>query len=178
MINLLPPQMKTQLKYSKINRQLIHYVWLLLITLGLIIAMFITSFLLIRREIGLTKDKLADQEQSIRVYGDIEKEAKGLADRLKAISDVQKNQNHFSEVFGEIAKLTPSDVTIINLQIDSEKNTASLTAESNNYTSAAGLRNLLAKSSRFSNVDIDELKKPSDIYEIKLSLGLKAGSAK
>lgn len=178
MINLLPPQVKTQLKYSKLNRRLIHYVWILLITIGLVLAMFAVTYLLIRREIGITREKLMAQQQSIKVYGDIEKEAKGLADRLKAISDVQKNQNHFSEVMSEIATLTPSDVSILNLQIDSEKNTANLTAESSNYASAAGLRNLLAKSPRFANVDIDELKKPADLYEIKLTIGLKSGSTK
>lgn len=178
MINLLPPQIKTQLKYSKLNRQLIYYVWVLVALIGLIIVMFGITLFLIRREIGITKEKLAAQEQSIKAYGDIEKEAKDLADRLKAISNVQKNQNHFSEVMSEIATLTPADVSIINLQIDSEKNTANLTAESSNYASAAGLRNLLAKSQRFANVDIDELKKPADLYEIKLSIGLKSGSTK
>ncbi len=178
MINLLPPAIKTQLKYSKLNRHLINYVWLLLITLGLIIAMFAGSYLLIHREIGLTKEKLAEQKQSVSSYGNIEKEAKALADRLKAISDVQKNQNHFSELLNEIATLTPADVAILNLQIDTDKNTASLTAESSNYASAAGLRNLLAKSSRFSSIDIDEIKKPADLYEIKLSIGLNSGSTK
>lgn len=152
--------------------------------------MFITTYLLIRREIGLTREKLAAQEQSIKAYGSIEKEAKSLADRLKAIGDVQKNQNHFSEVLKEIATLTPSDVSIDSGGLDSEKNNASIIACSNSYESAAGLRNLLAKSQRFARVDVLELtstestpgtSEESDCgvkYKIRLDIGLKTGSIK
>lgn len=180
MINLLPPPMKNQLKYAKINRHLIKYVWVAVIVLGLMLAMFGVTFFLIHREIGITQAKLADQEEAIKVYGNIEKEAESLADRLKAISDVQKNQNHFSELFKELASLTPSDVSIESLQIDSEKSTATLTAISNNYTSAAGLRNQLAKSTRFNNVDIVDFKQPENGqgYEIRITIGLKKGAAK
>lgn len=180
MINLLPPSMKTQLKYAKLNRQLIKYVWVVVIVIALILAMLGVTYFLIHREIGLTQAKLADQDQAIKVYGDIENNAKGLADRLKAISDVQKNQNHFSELFKEIASLTPSDVSIESLQIDSDKNTATLTALSDNYTSAAGLRNQLAKSTRFSNVDIVDFKQPENGkgYEIRITIGLKKGAVK
>lgn len=185
MINLLPPTVKKQVYFSKLNRTVIGYIWLVGIVGLLIAASFSVTWLYFKNKINATQAQITEKESQRAHFGDIENKAKGLADRLAAIDKIQTDQNKFSNLLTEMANLTPKGVYIYTIAVGNDiKQPVSVLAYADSSTSAVSLQKSLATSPRFSDVTIKDVTQGNDPYSgapdyrINLIVSLKSGATK
>ena len=117
--NLLPPEIKEELKWEKINRSFaIH---------GLIIIAMIVVFILflliiqlysvmkltdLERTIGLKKENI-----KVKEVENLEDEIGSFNENLIILDKIQKNHLHFSQVISIFAESVPESIQVVRLNI-------------------------------------------------------------
>lgn len=141
MINLLPPQVKDDYKYARRNTSLLRVITSL--SLGLVGLVVITAagFFYLQ----MTTDDYKAQADDIRAnlvgqkQGEVNKEVQEISERLKLAVQVLSKEILFSELLKQLAKVTPSQVSLSTLTIDEFGGGIDITAEAANYQSASQL---------------------------------------
>jgi Tfp pilus assembly protein PilN len=177
MINLLPPQVKEQIWYSKKNAKLVKLVWLLIILAICIGLSFAAAHWQLSRTLSLALQGYESKQAKIDSYKATEAEAKALSGRLKSVKLLQTNQTKFSKLLDDLARFTPqgSYINSISLNEDSKK-PVNISATSNSYNGAASLRDAFARSERVQAVDISNISNPAPgEYQVDLTVSFKPG---
>lgn len=182
MINLLPPEIKEQRRYSQYNRRLINAI-IGIITLTIVMAgAFYASWAVLSQEKSrLTKD-IDKETGKTRIYGQIESQAKTLADRLTTIEKIQSGRTHYSALLQSLAEATPPDAYVTSFAVDAAGKTMTLTAYAASDQAAASFKNALESSDRFSSAAIQVLEPATDPYSARPTnratyvVGLEAGA--
>lgn len=185
MIDLLPPEVKEHKRYGQLNRRLFKYGVLTVATMVVVGVIFVGSWLALKKQEAATDAKLADAIAKNSRYATIEDNAKSLADRLKSIEEVQKQQTHFTNLFKELAAVTPAGVYIYTLQVSSETNASMrVAAFAESEQAAAAFQQSIERSSRFASAALQGVDDDKDPYtgkpskRLNLVIGLKEGALK
>jgi Tfp pilus assembly protein PilN len=159
MINLLPPDLKEQIKFAKMNRMALRYLRVVIAVVAVLGAIFAGSLYLVNQQTSGVATNVADSQQTIdSLNSSVIPKAQDASNRLAAIQYVQSTQTHFSKVISDLASVLPEGVTIDSLTLDGNTKlpvTMSLTA--NTYDEALAVRNDLATSSRIAYVDLESI---------------------
>lgn len=182
-IDLLPPEIKDEIKQSKMNKQILGFaVKMFLILLAYVILMGAYYFWFTNTLNAVTQ-RYTQEDKEVSKYGQVEEEAKKVADRLESVKKIEANTNHWSGAIGEIAKVVPSGVSLLSIDIKSVKNNRNqITGEAKSKTGVAALRDSMEKSEYFEFVDIEssittEDKTAGNEYEnFTLSFSLEKGA--
>lgn len=179
MINLLPPAIKSELRFARYNARLQHYLWLV-VAVSLVLAVIFggTIFYLNLAEHQAQND-LASSKLGIASFSTFEKTAKSTSDRLAAIKAIQASQTHFSLLLQDIAKVLPQNTSLdgITLTGDSTK-PVQISILANSYDNALAFRNALATSPRIAGVDLVSIAKVDKGYAAAFVLAFKPGAAR
>ena len=185
MIDLLPPAVKEHKRYGQLNRRLLKYALLTLTTMAIIGVIFAISWLTLKKNEAVIDAELTDAKAKNAQYASIEQSAKGLADRLKSIEEVQKQQTHFTNLLKELAAVTPPGVYIYTMQVSSEANgSMQVAAFAQTEQAAASFQQAIENSSRFASAALQGVDDDKDPYTGKTSkrlnvvIGLKPGALK
>lgn len=185
MIDLLPPPVKEHKRYGQLNRRMLRYGILTLATAVLITAVFVGSWLALKKNEADTELKLTDAVAKNAQYASIEADAKSLADRLKSIEEVQTQQSHYTRLLKEVSAVTPPGVYIFTLQVSSEANASMrIAAFAETEQAAAAFQQSIERSGRFASAALQGLDDDKDPYtgkpskRLNLTVGLKAGALK
>lgn len=184
MINLVPPSLKEQRRYSEYNRRLMRYIVLILGVFAVIAVSFVFAWLqLDRSQSQLTREIEARQQSAIK-FGSIEADAKVLADRLASIEKIQSEKNRYPALLEELGRTTPSDAYIYTFSVDPTGKTMNLTAYANSDQAVAAFKNSLEASSRFRAVALDNVAQEKDPYDgsptnrVVMTIGLEESALK
>lgn len=155
-INLLPGNIKKDIKQSKENKKTLSRFWkslfLLLLTLFLVTA-FSAYF---NYRLSSSQVELSEKKKSIEAYGNLESETRAFSEKLDKIVRIEENINHWSGTLEEISRLMPSGAYLSTLGIDSEtKSRSRITGFADSKDTVAFLRNTLENSDRFEYVNIE-----------------------
>ncbi|MFO0955338.1 MAG: PilN domain-containing protein [Candidatus Saccharibacteria bacterium] len=184
MINLLPPSIKEQRRYAQINRKLVKIIWLVVILIAAIGAVFAYSWYALGQNIERLDDKLAQDTSRSKKYGAIEINAKALAERLNTIEKIQAERSNYIALLQELAAVTPTDVYVNTFALDTTAGTMNLTAFAQSEQAAANFKNAIESSARFRSAAIQALTPDKDpysgqsTYRLTLTVGLKDGALK
>jgi Tfp pilus assembly protein PilN len=180
MINLLPPQVKTQVAYSRNNRVLLHY-----LTLTVFLAVALSGSLLgaayyLDQDIKRIDGDLADKKQEIASYKNLQAKAKLTGARLASIKTIQQNQAKFSVLLVDLAKYMPQGTVISSITLTGDdKQPVRLTVNALDYKTALSFRDSIAQSPRISAADIENIKRqPNSNYSVVVVFAFKPGDAK
>lgn len=185
MINLLPPDLKEQIKYAKFNRIVVKYVQMTVlvgVVLGVILA---GAFYFLNLESTAAAANVASKEQTISQYkGSILPTAQDASNRINAISYVQQTQTHFSKLISDLANVMPQGVSLNTIALTGNSSvpvTISIYAQT--YDEILALRNALLTSPRIAACDIDNISSmnPSQYgysFQASLVLAFNPGQAK
>lgn len=181
MINLMPPDMKEQIKYAKFNRLLVRYLQLVVVVAVALGGVFGGAMYLINQQTAAATSDAADKQATIAQFNKtFVPQAKAAADRLNAIKYVQSSQTRFSSVIADIAKVVPDGVTINTLTLTGQDNvpvTVAITADS--YNDALAFRNALITSPRIAGADLETIStNDSKSYQANVVIAFKKGEAK
>jgi Tfp pilus assembly protein PilN len=180
-INLLPPDLKEQIRYAKLNRLTLRY---LRLTVGVVVMLggiFAGAFYLLQLQ---TTTVAADVTDKQGVIADLNRtftpKAKDASERLNAIKFVQSTQTRFSQVVADIAKVLPQGVSIDSMTLtgdDKKSMRVGVTAQS--YDGALAFRNALLTSPRIAGADIESINQASTAgFKASVVVGFKPGQAK
>jgi Tfp pilus assembly protein PilN len=159
MINLLPPDLKEQIRFAKLNRMALRYLRVVVAVVVVLGVIFAGALYLVKQQAaGVGTDVSSSQQTIDSLNSSVIPLAQDASNRLTAIQYVQSTQTHFSKVISDLASVLPQGVTIDSLTLNGNTKlpvTMSLTA--NTYDEALAVRNALATSPRIAYVDLESI---------------------
>lgn len=181
MINLLPPGMKSELRYSRYNATLIRYLKLaVVVALGLA-AMLYGGRWYLSQQTQAVEQRVAAKQETIKTYKETETKGLALNKRLTSIQTIQKSQAKFSVLLSDLAEYMPqgSSISTITLTGD-DKKPVRLTIKAVDYKTALAFRDSITKSSRVSAADIEDIKKDpeSNMFNVTVTFSFNPGQAR
>ncbi len=180
MINLLPPAIKTQIAYSRYNRSLLRYLWLILLLAVILAGSLLAASYFLHQDIERVNVDLQAKHQQITTYKSLQTKATATAGRLASITTIQKNQAKFSVLLADLAQFMPQGTVISNIVLTGDdKQPVRLTVSAVDYKTALSFRDSIARSPRISGADIENIKRQQDSnYAVVVVFAFKPGDAK
>jgi len=158
MINLLPPELKQEYHYARRNTLLRR--WIALFGCGLMGLALITAggVWYLQQTAKTYTSQAAAMEETLngQKQSDIEKQVTDISNNLKLSVQVLSQEVLFSQLFKQLAVITPSNATLSNLSITQLTGGVDITAKTTDYTAATQLQLNMADPSNkiFSKADI------------------------
>ena len=179
MINLLPPTTKEQIRYAKLNRVIVGYLWLTVLVILVLGGLFGGAYYLISQQYASISNDVATKESQLSSEKrSVLPQAQDASQRLTAIAYVQDTQTHFSQVIADLADLFPVGVHLQGITLNgNDKAPVNITVTSDSYDNVLALRNSLATSPRLSGVDIVNIGSSGGIWTGTLVIAFKPGEA-
>jgi Tfp pilus assembly protein PilN len=184
-INLMPAEMKEQIRYAKLNRLVLRYVRFTVVVVLVLGGIFVWSILQVQEKSAQVTKSVADKQQTLAEKKKaVLPKAQDASDRLAAIKYVQQNQTHFSLLIADLAKVVPDGVSIDGMTLTgSDKQNVRITVSALTYDQVLAFRNSLITSPRIAGADIESIQQvspPQDGYNFigSVVVGFKPGQAK
>ncbi len=155
MINLLPPDIKREVRFARFNVTLIQYVILVIaISVGVIAIMIFGGNLVASNESSLN-DIIDDEKARVAELAPVNEEAKELSQKIDLIGAILIREVKLSELLTNIGGLMPTGSVLTTLSLSETKDDPIiLEASIQDESTAAVLRENLVNSELFSNADI------------------------
>jgi hypothetical protein len=181
MINLIPPQLKQELKYARWNAIIVKYLVVVVLLVLFVGGGFTaTSYYLDQRVVKIKED-IASKKARAEGYKSTIEASKSLNDRVSAIKTIQASQPKFSLLLSDIAKFTLKGTSISSISLTGADNKpVQITASAVSYNAAVSLRDALASSPRVSGADIVSVvnNTQANNYTAVIVIGFKPGQAR
>lgn len=181
MINLIPPQLKQELKYAKWNALILKYLVIMGILVVSVGSGFAGTSYYLDQRISKVKSDIAVKQARADSYKPTIEASKSLNDRVAAIKSIQASQPKFSLLLSDIAKFTLKGTSINSISLTGADNKpVQITASAINYSAAVSLRDALASSPRVSGADLVSVVNNSQAnnYTAVIVIGFKPGQAR
>jgi hypothetical protein len=158
MINLLPPELKQDYRYARLNRRLLNW------SIGCLAAIFGVAII---TTVGLFIMKNSSDSYQLRIaetqtqldsenMSGVQKQVTDISNNLKLMVTVLSKEILFSKLLGRLGSITPSNTILTNLSISQTEKAVDITAQTSSYDAATQLQVNLADPSNqiFSKADI------------------------
>lgn len=180
MINLMPPDMKEQIRYAKMNRVALAYARVAVAMVLVLGGIFAWALVQVQQQ---TKDKSAAVEEKLKEVSSLKAQvlpkSQDASDRLSAIKYVQSTHTRFSLLIADIAKVIPDGVKLNQLQLTgNDKMPVQVTITANQYDQVLAFRNAIITSPRISAADIVTITAAGSAFNATVILSFKPGEAK
>lgn len=158
MINLLPPDVKTNYHYGRLNRVLRR--WIIAISAALLGAVLLTlsGAVFLQASINhYTRQSTATSAELKAQHVDtVQKEVTTISNNLKLTVQVLSKEILFSQLLKKLGSVTPSNAVLTNLAISQTQGAIDITALTANYDAATQMQVNLAdpQNQIFSKADI------------------------
>jgi Tfp pilus assembly protein PilN len=180
MINLLPPPVKEEIGYAKLNAWILKYLKLVVVVAIILAGAFGTTYFYLQHRITNIKSQIASKQEQIGQYASLEAKAKQADSRLTAIQTISAQKTHFSTLLSDLAKVTPQGVSIQSLTLTGDATKPVLVSFSaTNYQIAVAFRDALVTSPRIAAADIQSISAAAQGggYTAAIDIGFKPGEA-
>lgn len=158
MINLLPPDLKLEYRYAR--RNIILRRWITLVGCGLLGLALISAggvwYLHQTAQTYVVQAAAAEDALTGQKQEEIEKQVQDISNNVKLSVKVLSQEVLFSQLFKQLAVITPSNATLSNLSITQLTGAVDITAKTTDYTAATQMQVNLADPANkiFSKADI------------------------
>ena len=159
MINLLPPEIKSEIAYSKRNAVLRHYIILVALLAAVLSAGLFGAHTYLAQKMKDVDKSIAENQLKIASKKQLEAEAQNINSRLTSISNIQKSQAKFSVLLDDLARDMPRGTAISTISLTGDDTKpVKLTVTAVDYNTALGFRDSITSSPRISAADIESIK--------------------
>ncbi len=158
MINLLPQELKEEIRYARFNLSVISLALLIIIvSLALSGVLIFGTQIIDRDETRLKKSIAAKERQYQELSGDISK-AEKLAGKIDTVSALLDREVTFSQLIKDIGALIPDGARLASLSLTGDPTKpVSISAVVDKQETAAVLRENIAQSPLFQTADIQAI---------------------
>jgi Tfp pilus assembly protein PilN len=158
MINLLPPELKKEYRYARLNHRLVE--WVVAFVFGIIGVAVITGvgIFLMQQSSTQYQAKIASSQTQLENehYKDVKQHVAKISRNLRLMVDVFSKEVLFSKLLTRLGNVTPSGAELTNLTISDDQQAINITADTTGYGAATQLQTNLSnpKNRIFSNADL------------------------
>lgn len=181
MINVLPPEAKSQLKYSQLNSRLLRYLMLGLGAGALLISLLFASLIYGDKQIESYQSTLDMRQAQRKDYQEIEDDVKTLKSNLSLINSLLNEKTTYSALLEDLAAALPSNSFITQMQLTGDEGKPmEIIVNTDSFNRAAEVRNGLISSDRIKSADIQTVtrSKESSDFIVVLVLAFEKGAAR
>ena len=179
MINLMPPPVKEQLRYSKYNRAALHYLQLVVVVVAILAAIFMVAIIYLDRQVASIQTDLATKTQAIAAFAPDKAVAADAAARLNAIKLIQSSQTRFSQLLYDLAAVLPQGVSISGIALTGDATKPVIVSVSGHtYDQVLAFRDAVVTSPRIAGADLQNITQTTTGYQAGVVLAFKPGEAK
>ncbi|HVE81138.1 MAG TPA: PilN domain-containing protein [Candidatus Dormibacteraeota bacterium] len=180
MVNLLPPDIKFQVEYSKKNARLIRYIKIIVLLAVVIGGMMVGGRMYLEGQIAAIDKTNREKNEQIAKSKELETSAKAINSRLVSIQSIQKNQAKFSLLLSDLAAATPSDVAIDTITLTGDdKKPVRIDATAKNYRAGLSFRESLARSTRIGAADLESItQSEGGQHKVVVTIAFNAGQSR
>lgn len=158
MINLLPPDYRSRLRFSRLNIRLGQWLVIGFFLIGLQLVILAAAWLYMDREVKNLNREVANTEAQLKNQNldEVKQQADEISQNVRVINQVLGRQINFSKLIPEIGKVLPSDTVLNSLTLTKVDGALDLATSAKDYTSAAQIAVNLSdpKNDIFAKVDI------------------------
>lgn len=176
MINLLPPDVKKQLRAANINLALVRYIFFLVA--GIIFLLFATgvSYMLLNN-IHDNEEASNAQNNNSSAYNEEKQKLDTMINDMTAAKTILSSQVSYSKIISDLGLATPKGVVIDSLNLDTANIASAITlkAHAKSEGEVASLRTQLSTSPIVLRSDVQttaELHPNNTTYPISVSISL------
>ena len=164
MINILPPELKEQIVYSKRNVIARNYLFALIIIALLVGAALTASHIYANQQISNLESDIERAAERAEEFEDLEASVSTLNTQLQAIDKLIEQRPQFALLLEDIASVLPpgSYINGISLSEDMEDQPMQLQITAQSQQQAISVRDELLESNRIQSADIQNV---SDVDE-------------
>lgn len=163
MINVLPPEVKSQLNYAKRNSRLLRYVSLTGLVLLALSALLGTGFWYADRQINSYQQSLAIKQTERQSHAETEAKIESLQANLNLIDKLLTEKTRYSILLNDLAAVLPDNSYITHLTLTGDdKEPLEISVATDSFNRAAEVRNGLISSKRIKSADIQNVSENED----------------
>lgn len=158
MINLLPPEIKNEIRYGQLNILAVQYaVLIILVSLSLVAVLFFGVSVVSGDERSL-KQAIEEKQVVLSELDTTVAEAKELEQTIDTISALLKRELSFAALLKDIGAVVPSGASLTGLSLTGDESLPlSIDAVLSEQSTAAIMRENLENSDLFQNADIQSI---------------------
>ncbi|HSX32418.1 MAG TPA: hypothetical protein VLF43_04085 [Candidatus Saccharimonadales bacterium] len=182
MINLLPPQLKQEYHYARLNTGLMR--WVTLVGFGIVGLVLLCGigWLYLQRQADTYTAQAVAAEANLKTQkqAETQKEAKEVSDSLKLAVQVLGKEVLFSKLLKQLATTIPTNVSLSGLNIAELSGGVDISANTTDYKSATQLQiNLTDPNNKiFEKADIVSINCATSTNKYPCSVTIRAQFAK
>lgn len=156
MINLLPPDSVKQLRASRQNTVLSAYLLGMFIVVGVIIAIYVFAFALLKSTQLSNENTSRDNNARVAKYAAVSKQTQEFTTDLQTAKQLFSNSVSYSNALINIARALPNNVILNDISLTPTTLTtpSTITANAKSYESALSLKQTFEQSGIAKNVSI------------------------
>lgn len=141
MINLLPPDLKQEYRFARMNTHLRHWIIGALCGLAGLAALAVFGVLYINHNISSYQTTIAANKSSLEAQRASEITAKttAMSNNLSLMLKVLSKEVLWADLLNQIARVTPNNVSLTQLSISQTENAIDISAGSKTYASGTQL---------------------------------------
>jgi Tfp pilus assembly protein PilN len=178
-INLLPPTMKEEMRFSHYNRQALLYLQLVILVLVVLASIFTISILYLDRLTTSVNADLETKQTAIASFGLDLKVSQDAAGRLAAIKYIESTQTRFSQLLFDLAAVLPQGVSISGIALTGDSNKpVVVNVNAGTYDQILAFRQAIVTSPRIAGADLQTITTSASGFSANVVLGFKPGSAR
>jgi Tfp pilus assembly protein PilN len=180
-INLMPPDLKSQIRFAKLNRLALRYLRVMFVVVVVLAVVFGGALYLLREQTNKVASDVTTKQKDIeKISKDFLPKAQDASERLNAIKFVQDSQTKFSVLIADLVKVLPKDTDLETVVLTGdEAKPVQMTVSTKTYDQVLALRKALAeKSTRIANADVVNIVQVQGGWTGTLVIGFKPGMAK
>ncbi len=138
MINLLPPDVKENIVYSRRNTRLRHWTVALFVGIAGIVGTVVAGQIYLQQSINSYAAQVSGGNENLKKQNidETQKQVQGLTDSLKLVTQVLQRQILFSKLLAQIGGTLPSGTILSNLSINKVQGGLDLQAAAVDYETA------------------------------------------
>lgn len=158
MISILPPEQKEQLRYSKYNVAVRHYLIAIILIIGAVGVSLYVGHRYADEQIADYKQSLEEIRKQTSEHKELQADVGALNTRLGKIEALLKDRTSFSELLSDLASVLPSGAFINGVSLTGEVDQPlELTITTQSRDQSLTLRNALLTSPRITTADIQSI---------------------
>lgn len=171
MINLLPPPVKTSIKFSRYNVAVLRYTLLLVVIGGAIGVTMQFTGRTAGQQITAAEHQLAATQAEIKQLEPVERNVDILEEKLQLTEQLLAARSRYSQLLNDLARVIPAGAYITNVALEGDASEpVEITMSVASQQQAAVVRSALASSPRLAHVDIQGFSFSEDSGRFTLNL--------
>lgn len=171
MINILPPDLKQQITYSRRNVVARRYVFVLLFIILVTGSILTATHWYADQQIAAYETALEERKEEISQFENLETSVDTLNTQIETIETVLKQRPQFSVLLSDLAQVLPQGSYLNGISLSEETDQPlQLTITAPSRDQAVSVRQALLQSPRIGSADIQSITSKPESNEINVNI--------